>query len=251
MLRYVLVLALMLGAAAMLSPGACVAGCGKDCAKNNAGQPQATGCRVLYSSGILYDNGIAIAVSAPDGWVIDDESGVSAGLHAVFYPKGSSWQGSDTVMYAQISHKSDCKSATIEKVMTLDACEPMDFKLDVKVKNGGVLKTTKGKDAVVRLFSGAVNQAVAYIDEEKAVVRLVLSSKTKKGLKEAMPAFKEFVGTYLFVSDDVDVNRNCTSGPGMSQADRPAGSKFKVKVAAGAVKHHTISKLPKPCVAVQ
>jgi len=245
----VVVIATVLATAAVSAVWA--SGCGKDCAGNKAVQPQATGCRVMYSSGILYDNGIAIVVSAPKGWVIDDESGVSAGLHAVFYPEGSSWQGSDTVMYAEIGHKDDCKTATVEKVMELDAGEPAVFKLDVAVKDGGLIRTTKGKDAVVRVFSGAVNEAVAYVDEEKAVVRLVLSSKTRKGLKEAMPAFREFVVTYLFVSDDVDVNRDCMSGPGASSGGCKAGSEVKVSVASGAVKRHKPSHIPKPCVLIK
>jgi len=245
----VVVIAAVLTTAAV--SGAFASGCGKDCASNKAAQPQATGCRVMYSSGILYDNGIAIAVSAPKGWVIDTESGVSAGLHAVFYPEGSSWQGSDTVMYAEIGHKDDCKTATMEKVMELDASEPAVFKLDVAVKDGGLIKTAKGKEAEVRVFSGAVNEAVAYIDEEKAVIRLVLSSKTRKGLKEAMPAFREFASLYLFVSDDVDVNRNCMSGPGASSGGCNAGAAVKVSAASGAVKRHTPSHIPEPCVLIK
>ncbi len=214
--RIFLVLSLVMVFTVAMFSGARASGCGKDCASKQESQPSSSGCRVMFGSGILYDNGIAISVSAPEGWAIDDKSGVSAGLHAVFYPEGSSWTEADSVMYAEIVHKDTCKNSTLEKVMRKDADEPAESRLMVSVKDGGTLKTTKGRDAQVRLFSGGENKAVAYVDEDKAVARLVVSSRTGEGLEGAMPAFREFVGTYFFVSDDVDLKRNCMGGAGMT-----------------------------------
>src|SRR5213592_1830364 len=42
-------------------------------------------------------------VSAPEGWVINNESGKEQGMSCVLYPKGSSWKDAKTVMYANLA----------------------------------------------------------------------------------------------------------------------------------------------------
>jgi len=51
-------------------------------------------------NGIVYGSDYAFGLTAPKGWMLDNESGVSQGMHAVFYPKGGSWKGSTIVAYA-------------------------------------------------------------------------------------------------------------------------------------------------------
>jgi hypothetical protein len=41
-------------------------------------------------SGIVYGKDDAFAITAPDGWVLDNRAEQNNGLHAVFYPVGSS-----------------------------------------------------------------------------------------------------------------------------------------------------------------
>jgi hypothetical protein len=59
----------------------------------------------------------------------------------------------------------------------------------------------KGRTAKLRYFHG-VNQgsseAVAYIDEEKIIALVVLSSKTEKGLVEALPLLLGVLETYSY-----------------------------------------------------
>jgi hypothetical protein len=42
-----------------------------------------------YPGGIVYGPKAAFNVSAPNGWVLDNESGVPQGEPCVLYPKGS------------------------------------------------------------------------------------------------------------------------------------------------------------------
>src|SRR2546425_4812389 len=56
-----------------------------------------------YPGGIVYGPKAAFNISAPKGWVLDNESGVSQGQPCVLYPKGSSWRDAKTVMYAKIA----------------------------------------------------------------------------------------------------------------------------------------------------
>ncbi len=56
-----------------------------------------------YPGGIVYGPKAAFSISAPKGWVLDNESGVNQGLPCVLYPKGESWADARTVMYAKIA----------------------------------------------------------------------------------------------------------------------------------------------------
>src|SRR5215212_8811361 len=56
-----------------------------------------------YRGGIVYGPKGAFTISAPEGWVLDNESGVQQGLPCVLYPKGESWAEARTVMYAKIA----------------------------------------------------------------------------------------------------------------------------------------------------
>jgi hypothetical protein len=56
------------------------------------GQPE-------MNSGIIYGENHSYSLTAPDGWVLDNESGVNEGYFAVFYKKGESWAKGETVMY--------------------------------------------------------------------------------------------------------------------------------------------------------
>ena len=56
-----------------------------------------------YPGGIVYGPKAAFNISAPEGWVLDNESGVEQGLPCVLYPKGESWADARTVMYAKIA----------------------------------------------------------------------------------------------------------------------------------------------------
>src|SRR5438445_10317130 len=56
-----------------------------------------------YPGGIAYGPKAAFNISAAEGWVLDNESGVEQGLPCVLYPKGESWADARTVMYAKIA----------------------------------------------------------------------------------------------------------------------------------------------------
>jgi hypothetical protein len=56
-----------------------------------------------YREGIVHGPKAGFNISAPEGWVLDNESGVNQGMPCVLYPKGSSWSDATTVMYASIA----------------------------------------------------------------------------------------------------------------------------------------------------
>src|SRR4030095_407855 len=56
-----------------------------------------------FRGGIVYGPKATFDIAAPDGWVLDNKSGVEQGLPCVLYPKGSSWADAKTIMYAKIA----------------------------------------------------------------------------------------------------------------------------------------------------
>ena len=42
-------------------------------------------------------------ISAPEGWVVDNESGKGQDMPCVLYPKAESWSKAKTVMYAKVA----------------------------------------------------------------------------------------------------------------------------------------------------
>ena len=56
-----------------------------------------------YRGGIVYGPKAAFNISAPQGWVLDNEAGAGQSLPCVLYPKGSTWADAKTIMYAKIA----------------------------------------------------------------------------------------------------------------------------------------------------
>ena len=159
-----------------------------------------------FKSGIIYGKDHAFGLRAPKDWIMDNTSGVKQGLHAVFYPKGSSWGNGEVVMYANVNHKGEAKKDSFEKIVADDIAAYKTHSSNIKVMDADPLPTANGKNALVKYFSGDINgnyEAVAYVDEEKFIVILVLTSKTKSGFESSLPAFKELVASYLFITDKV------------------------------------------------
>src|SRR5437870_12754531 len=54
-------------------------------------------------AGVVHGPKAGFKISAPEGWVVDNEAGVNQDLPCVLYPKGSSWADAKTVMYAKVA----------------------------------------------------------------------------------------------------------------------------------------------------
>jgi len=156
------------------------------------------------ASGILYGKDNAYILQAPSGWILDNHSGVSEGLHAVFYPKGSTWKSSDCVMYTRAL----AKDKTINEVIDADITEFKSKSATGQVSTQANLMTGDKKTALVRKFVNKENKYYelgAYIDESKTVSMIILSCMTNEEFKKSTSAFKETVGSYNFLADKVNI----------------------------------------------
>lgn len=148
--------------------------------------------------------------SAPKGWVLDDTSGMNSRIRCVFYPKGQKWSTAPTVMYVNPLHGYTAKTRTVSALIAEDARAFLKRSPRGKVTDMGKIKTLGGKDAFVRYFSedgGAAHEAVAYVPEKDLVMLIVLSSKSPQGFQQALPAYRDLIGTYSWVGTNKEFGR--------------------------------------------
>ena len=149
-------------------------------------------------------------VSAPEGWVLDDTSGMGSRIRCVFYPKGEKWKTAATVMYVNPLHGYGAKTRTVSALIAEDEKSFKHNSPRGKVTEGGTIQTAGKKTAVVRYFSsdgGPALEAVAYVPEAELVMLLVLSSKTTAGFQDALPAYREMVQSYAWVASNAELGR--------------------------------------------
>ena len=138
-----------------------------------------------FDTGIILGQSHLYSLTAPNGWVLDNQSGRKNNLHAVFYPVGKSWDSSTAVMYANVVVK-DKNQKNVKEVISnsLKNFKKQAQNKEVKVKDFETIKLGN-KNVVIKkwLNPTSVNnnyELVAYIEESKVIVLLVLTSRNKK-----------------------------------------------------------------------
>jgi hypothetical protein len=159
---------------------------------------------------IMYGEDHVFALKLPQGWVVNPEIGKKLGLHAVMYQEGSSWRDGIVTMYTNSVHKRKNKD-TLERIIDEDIAGYKKESANLKVENADSLPIAAGKErVVVKYFSGDLGgnfEAVAYIEESKVVIMLVLTSKTENDFHSTLPAFRQLVGSYRLISENVTISK--------------------------------------------
>ena len=154
---------------------------------------------------ILQSEGGSFAIEGPKDWIADRKVGRRLGVCCVYYPKGS-WDTAETIMYPNIVTKGPGQT-TLQELMDSDLARFRKDNPGMSYVDGDM--PFNDRTAKLRYFHG-VNQgsseAVAYIDEEKIIALVVLSSKTEKGLTEALPLLLGVLETYIYGVKAVGAN---------------------------------------------
>ena len=159
-----------------------------------------------YNTGIVYGDNHAYSLTAPEGWILDNKSGVNQGLYAVFYKTGESWKNAETVMYTNTASLEDPIHNTLNKLIKYDM---KNFKIeypDIKYRNADNIKINDHVVAKVKYISGKSYgnyEAIAYIDAEKTGIMIILTSRTNEGFEKSLSAFESLVKSYFFIADKV------------------------------------------------
>ena len=152
-----------------------------------------------YRGGIVYGPKAAFNISAPEGWVLDNESGAQQGLPCVLYPEGSSWEDAKTIMYAKIAgprfEDVNAFVATAIKEMQKTHGKPKE-----KIASG---KTHDGHDYFINEYPATKTysqwERVAYVQLPKAVAYIVLSSRDETNYRKDSGALQEVLKTLVYL----------------------------------------------------
>ena len=157
-------------------------------------------------TGIIYGSNYAYSLTAPEGWVLDNTSGVQNGLNAVFYKKGGSWAKSVAIMYTNTASLEDNAHRSLDLLIKYDVNEFMKNYPDMQITNGRDIFLRDNKIAKVKYLYGKTYknyEAVAYIDAGKTCIMIVLSSRNKDEYEKSLKAFESVVKSYWFMTDKV------------------------------------------------
>src|SRR5947207_8798196 len=155
-----------------------------------------------YRGGIVYGPKAAFNISAPEGWVLDNESGVDQGMPCVLYPKDSSWSNAKTVMYAKIA------STQFEDVNAFVAMAIKEMKKThgapkEKIASG---KTKDGHDYFINEYPATKSysqwERVAYVQLPRAVAYIVLSSRDEASYRKDSGALQQALKTFMYLETD-------------------------------------------------
>ena len=160
------------------------------------------------NAGIIYGKDHAFSLSAPEGWVLDNSSGVKQGVYAVFYPKGGAWEKSPVTMYVNTAKPSP--GETIDDFIKADLEQMKKGSPGIVMTTGSSIETWDKKVASVRYFTGdkwGNYEAVAYLQEETVFVLIALSARNRELYEGALEAFQKLVKSYHFLSKNVEIRR--------------------------------------------
>jgi hypothetical protein len=159
---------------------------------------------------IMYGDDHAFGIVPPEGWAVDDSSGINSKIRVVLYPIGQKWDTAPTVMYVNPLHQVKGSELTLKQMIEKDVATFAEKAPKGKVMTRPSLKTSKSQVAEVRWFSptgGQPLEAVAYVAEDDLVMLLVLSARDADGFKRHLPAFESLVASYQFVMGGVETPR--------------------------------------------
>jgi hypothetical protein len=157
-----------------------------------------------YPGGIVYGPKAAFNIAAPEGWVLDNESGVEQGLPCVLYPKGESWADARTVMYAKIA-STQYEDAEKFAAVAIKQMESKHGKPKGRIEKG---KTGDGRAFFINEYRATKTysqwERVAYVQLPKAVAYIVLSSRDEASYRKDAPALRDVLKTFAYLEPQTE-----------------------------------------------
>ena len=162
-----------------------------------------------YRGGIVYGPKAAFNISAPDGWVLDNESGKEQGLPCVLYPKGESWANAKTVMYAKIA-STEFEDVNVFVATAITAMKAKHGTPKEKIASG---KTQDGHDYFINEYPATKTysqcERVAYVQLPHAVAYIVLSSRDKSSYHKDSNALETMLKkSFVYLKPELENQKN-------------------------------------------
>jgi hypothetical protein len=161
------------------------------------------------SCGMIYGQDHMLLLCAPPGWVLDNKVLADKGIYATFYRKELGYEEAEarsTLMYVNVQLKSKGQETALETMKTdAERTKRESPKLVVERAAPIVIaadKQGKGRQVPVQTFLndyGGGFESVAYIEDQKTITLIVISSVSKEILRNDYPSFVRLVKSYVFV----------------------------------------------------
>jgi hypothetical protein len=152
-----------------------------------------------YRGGIVYGPKAAFNIAAPEGWVLDNESGKEQGLPCVLYPKGESWADARTVMYAKIA-STQFEDVNAFVAMAIKGMKAKHGTPKEKIASG---KTEDGHDYFINEYPATKTysqwERVGYVQLPHAVAFVVLSSRDQASYRKNSGALEKVLKTLVYL----------------------------------------------------
>jgi tetratricopeptide (TPR) repeat protein len=152
-----------------------------------------------FRGGIVYGPKAGFNISAPEGWVVDNEAGVNQALPCVLYPKGSSWSDAKTVMYAKMASP-QWEGVNAFVAMAIKEMAAVHGKPKEKIASG---KTKDGHDYFMNEYPATKTydqwERVGYVQLPQGVAYIVLSSRDKMSYQKDSGALEKVLQTLVYV----------------------------------------------------
>ena len=156
-------------------------------------------------AGSVYGPKAGFNISAPEGWVVDNESGKEQDMACVLYPKGSSWSDAKTVMYANMA------GPEFEGVNTFVemAIKEMKAKRGTPKEKIASGKTKDGHDYFINEYPATKNysqwERVGYIQLPQGVAFIVLSSRDQASYQKDSGSLEKVLKTLVYLEPKSEV----------------------------------------------
>ena len=159
----------------------------------------------MLPGGNVYGPKAGFNISAPEGWVVDNESGKGQDMPCVLYPKGSSWSDAKTVMYANMAGPEfEGVNAFVE--MAIKGMKAQYGTPKEKIASG---KTKDGHDYFINEYPATKTysqwERVGYIQLPQGVAFIVLTSRDKTSYQKDAGLLEKVLKTLVYVEPKSEV----------------------------------------------
>ena len=158
-----------------------------------------------FRGGTVYGPKAGFNISAPEGWVVDNEAGKEQGMPCVLYPKGSSWRDAKTVMYANVAG-TEFEGVNVFVTMAIKEMEKIHGRPKEKIASG---KTKDGHDYFINEYPATKTysqwERVGYIQLPQGVAFIVLTSRDKTSYQKDAGLLEKVLKTLVYVEPKSEV----------------------------------------------
>jgi hypothetical protein len=154
---------------------------------------------------ILESNQFSYTFGVPGGWTFSLEQGRKVGVPLVFFPKGGSFDTSNSIVYVS-SAKSACPNTCTEalpRAMELDIEESKRGNPNLHFESAPPIAIKAGGTASILVMSGATDEwqareALAYIEHAQTIIIVVLTTRDPSGWTADYEVFRQIVAGHKF-----------------------------------------------------